>query len=87
MLFSPQGVGITHAGSSPARKDVQKELEIILEDEVLFHKRRGEHRAVVVAEAETGMESLCFKRHKDARSQVSLALLLSFQCSEMQRRQ
>lgn len=37
-------LGITQADSSAARKDVPKELEIISQDYVLFHNRRGEHR-------------------------------------------
>jgi len=42
---------------------------------------------VVVAGAETGKVLLCFKRCKDLRNQVALAVLLLFQSSEMQRRQ
>lgn len=37
-----EGLGTTRTDSSPERKVVQKELEILLED--LFHRKRGEHR-------------------------------------------
>lgn len=34
-------LNVTWADSAPARKDLQKELELILEDQVLFCKRTG----------------------------------------------
>lgn len=68
--------GITQADSSPKKKDVQKEQKILSEDQCCFIREGENTGAVVIAGTETGMALLCFKRHKDVRNQVSLALLL-----------
>lgn len=55
---------------------MEKELEILSEDQCCFIREGENTGAVVTAGTETGMALLCFKRPKDVRNQVSLDLLL-----------